>query len=226
MSEFLKLRLLIALVHLAGIVGLVFYWDPIWFGLTLISIILFTWFGHEAYCHRYLAHKSFKLHKIYQRLFAFLSIFNLFENPIGIVSTHVNHHKNADTVADPHYAPSVLEAWFWINTNLDKSQSITTVKRLMKDKWLLFILKYYFSIYFTILCIAVLINIKIAIYGFFLPVVYAFFCNGVVNTICHKYGYRRYQTNDNSANNMMVNFLLLGSGSAFHNNHHAQPWEY
>ncbi len=92
MSEFSKLRLLILLVHLSGIAGVITYWSPAWLVLTLISVVLFTWLGQEAYCHRYLAHRAFDLDRMWQKTFALLSIFNLFGSPIGIASTHVNHH--------------------------------------------------------------------------------------------------------------------------------------
>ncbi len=61
MSEFSKLRALILAVHLAGIVGVVVYWNPVWLGLTLMSVVLFTWLGQELYCHRYLGHRAFEL---------------------------------------------------------------------------------------------------------------------------------------------------------------------
>ncbi len=42
-----------------------------------------------------------------------------------------------------------------------------------------------------------------------------------VNSICHKYGYRNFDTRDNSRNNAIVACLTFGEG--WHNNHHAFP---
>lgn len=226
MSEFSKLRLLILLVHVAGIAGVIAYWDPAWLVLTLISVVLFTWLGQEAYCHRYLAHRSFELDRVWQKTFAFLSIFNLFGGPIGIASTHVNHHRYSDSPFDPHPASAGWRTWLWISPGFEQSRSVGTVKRLMKDEWLVFIQRHYFQIYFSVVGVASLIDVRIATYGFLIPVIYAFFCNGVVNVICHRYGYKLFQTNDDSKNNLFSSLILMGNGVVFHNTHHAHPSDY
>jgi stearoyl-CoA desaturase (delta-9 desaturase) len=42
----------------------------------------------------------------------------------------------------------------------------------------------------------------------------------LVDIVSHKWGYRNFDTEDNSRNNTWVNLFLLGSGG-LHNNHHA-----
>ena len=42
-----------------------------------------------------------------------------------------------------------------------------------------------------------------------------------VNYVCHKYGSRRFDTDDNSTNNFIVTIFLAGEG--WHNNHHFYP---
>ena len=41
------------------------------------------------------------------------------------------------------------------------------------------------------------------------------------NSFPHLFGYRNYETNDNSRNNAWV--AILTSGEGWHNNHHAEP---
>jgi stearoyl-CoA desaturase (delta-9 desaturase) len=41
------------------------------------------------------------------------------------------------------------------------------------------------------------------------------------NSFPHLWGYRNYETNDNSRNNILV--AIITSGEGFHNNHHADP---
>jgi stearoyl-CoA desaturase (delta-9 desaturase) len=41
----------------------------------------------------------------------------------------------------------------------------------------------------------------------------------VVNSVNHLWGYRNYETPDNSRNNVWVSLLVFGEG--WHNNHHA-----
>lgn len=43
----------------------------------------------------------------------------------------------------------------------------------------------------------------------------------MVNSFAHMYGYRNFETNDNSKNNTWVAWLVMGEG--FQNNHHAHP---
>jgi stearoyl-CoA desaturase (delta-9 desaturase) len=42
-----------------------------------------------------------------------------------------------------------------------------------------------------------------------------------VNSLAHAYGYRNYETNDNSRNNWIIGLATNGEG--WHNNHHADP---
>jgi stearoyl-CoA desaturase (delta-9 desaturase) len=42
-----------------------------------------------------------------------------------------------------------------------------------------------------------------------------------VNSVTHLWGYRNYDTPDNSRNNMLIG--LLAGGEGWHNNHHAAP---
>jgi fatty-acid desaturase len=42
-----------------------------------------------------------------------------------------------------------------------------------------------------------------------------------VNSVTHLWGYRNYETADNSRNNALIAFISNGEG--WHNNHHADP---
>jgi Fatty-acid desaturase len=44
----------------------------------------------------------------------------------------------------------------------------------------------------------------------------------VVNTVCHLWGTRPYETHDHSRNNFLLGVLAMGDG--WHNNHHAFPY--
>lgn len=226
LSAFTKLRVLIVVAHVLGVWGMIEFWDPSWLALTVVSNVLFLWVGHELYLHRFLAHKSFEMSVAWQRVFALLSVFNLFGTPVGIVSTHIQHHKHTDAKGDPHPASSPIQTWLWIYPLMGKASNSAAVKRLMRDRWIAAITKHYFSIYIATVLIAAMIDVRIAIYGFLLHVVYAFFANSMINVICHKYGYTVERSKDNSKNNLYVNTILLCSGAALHNAHHSNPSAY
>ena len=59
------------------------------------------------------------------------------------------------------------------------------------------------------------------VYGLFVRLVYVFHITWLVNSASHKWGYRNYDTPDNSRNLWWV--ALLSYGEGWHNNHHAQP---
>lgn len=225
MKEVYKLIALVAVVHVAAIAGACVWWDPIWLVLSLIAYIAYLWFGHDLYYHRYLSHRAFDMPVAMQRVCAVLGVFCLFGTPIGIAATHVRHHRHADTDKDPHPAHSPWRAWFWVHPSMGERDR-ATVARLSKDRWLRFLGKHYFRIYLVVVLVAFAVDPRIAIYGFFVPVVYAFFSNGLVNVVCHRVGYRLHNTKDSSRNNLWVNLALLFGGIALHNTHHAEPKSY
>ena len=223
MTPLIKLRYLIALIPVSAIYGVYVAWNPIWIILSIVSFIAFVWFGHDLYYHRYLSHRSFEMPVWMQRVCMVLGVFCAFGSPIGVAAVHVRHHRDADTEDDPHPAHHAFAAWFWTHPAFGAALDLPTTRRLMRDKWLVFVSQHYFTIYIGTVVLAALINVNIAIYGFLIPAVYAFFANGIINVVCHRWGYQRHQTEDNSRNNHIANTLLLFSGIAMHNNHHARP---
>ena len=58
-------------------------------------------------------------------------------------------------------------------------------------------------------------------WGFFASTVAVYHSTFLVNSACHLFGYRRFQTTDASRNNWWVALLTFGEG--WHNNHHHYP---
>ena len=56
------------------------------------------------------------------------------------------------------------------------------------------------------------------IVGVFVSTVLLYHGTFLVNSLCHLFGSRRYETTDESRNNWLVAILTLGEG--WHNNHH------
>ena len=225
MKELRKLMFVILFVHVATAIGLWLYWEPLWFIASFLGYVAFLWLGHDLYYHRFLSHGAFHMPVWMQRICCLLGVYCLFGTPIGIAATHVRHHQYADTESDPHPAQHPLKAWFWTHIAM-QTRDRATVVRLSKDPWLRFVGERYFLLYGSTIAIALLIDPRLALYGFFVPAVYGYFSNGLVNVVCHKFGYRRYKTNDNARNNLLVNTMLLFGGIALHNNHHANPRDY
>ena len=61
-----------------------------------------------------------------------------------------------------------------------------------------------------------------ALWGFVVPTVLCWHATFMVNSVCHVWGERRFETGDASRNNALVALLTFGEG--WHNNHHHFAW--
>ena len=59
------------------------------------------------------------------------------------------------------------------------------------------------------------------VWGFFVSTVLLYHGTFTVNSVAHLFGSRRFETADNSRNNLLVALITLGEG--WHNNHHHYP---
>jgi sn-1 stearoyl-lipid 9-desaturase len=62
---------------------------------------------------------------------------------------------------------------------------------------------------------------SVFVWGVAARTVYVWHVSAFVNSASHLWGYRTYETNDNSRNNLFVGYFAHGEG--WHNNHHADP---
>jgi fatty-acid desaturase len=217
-----KLLLLVYSCQLFGIAGLIYYWDPIYLLWTALAKVLFYSFGVEIGLHRYLAHRSFSMAKWKERVLLILSMFACYGSTLGWCANHRVHHSNADQPSKQWF-----KTWFWIETEKNVTISPTVVKDLIKDPFHKWMRNNYFNVVVgTILLSAIVVSPKFAIYFFVLPAAFAQLSGGVINVVCHKWGYRSHTTNDLSRNNFWVNAYGFFVGVGLHNNHHKFPWEH
>ena len=54
--------------------------------------------------------------------------------------------------------------------------------------------------------------------GFFISTVLLYHSTFAINSLCHMFGKRRYETTDTSRNSLLLALLTMGEG--WHNNHH------
>ena len=221
MSQFAKIKTILILNHLILLVGL-FYASPVWLLLSIVGTVLFGRIGQEIALHRYFSHRSFKMAKWKEIVTMFLSVFSGAGSPMMWVGIHRKHHAFSDQPGDPHGNQSALRVWstFWEPFEFETKY----VKELMRDPLQRFVHRHYFKIYIVGYLLMTAIDWRIAVFlasgGFVISIHTA----GAVNTLCHKYGYRNFETADKSTNNSIVNFFAMGSG--LHNNHHARPTDW
>lgn len=201
------------------------FWFSTHWQWALLFWILFGIVGNGVAGHRYFAHKSFETFTPLHYILAYLTVMAAFAPPSYWVLQHAHHHRNSDNEEDIHTPRKGLwQSWYgwlfdrdYVDFVLKNKKAV--VSAIIRNK-LKFFETYYYSIIYISLTVMFIIDYKIAMMYF---VAYAFevFRLGAVNTMCHKWGYRNHDTNDNSRNNILVGWLGMGFG--WHNNHHADP---
>ncbi|KAF5197169.1 Delta 9 desaturase protein [Thalictrum thalictroides] len=184
-----------------------------------------TLFGINLSYHRNLSHRSFKLPKYLEYLFAYFGLLALQGDPIFWVSTHRYHHKFADKDEDPH--SPIQGFWFshisWIfnyNKILHEGGYYKNVADLKKQFYYRFLQK---TIVFHVLLLPVLLykfgGFPFIVWGMGVRTTVTYHSTFMVNSICHIWGHQAWNTGDLSKNNWFVGLFAFGEG--WHNNHHA-----
>ncbi|KAJ0007854.1 hypothetical protein Pint_30134 [Pistacia integerrima] len=200
-----------------------FTWSAFWvaFGLYVITGLL----GITLSFHRNLSHRSFKLPKWLEYLFAYCGVQALQGNPIDWVSTHRYHHQFCDSERDPH---SPLEGfWFshmsWLfdtNSVMERCGGPSNVGDLEKQPFYRFLRSSYI---FHPIALGVLLyalgGFPFIVWGMGVRIVWVYHITWFVNSACHVWGKQAWNTGDLSRNNWWVALLAFGEG--WHNNHHA-----
>ena len=197
-----------------------------WSWGSFLVFVITTWltacFGGMIGYHRLLSHRSFSTSVWFERVLATLGALSYQDGPIRWVSIHRMHHKYSDTDRDPHNS----ERGFWysymtwmFNNPLTEVQR-EYVRDIIKDPYYRWLHRYYglLQIPLAILLYA-LGGWSFVLWGIPLRIVYTLFIVGILNSITHQYGTRRFDVP--GFNHNLVAFLSFGEG--YHNNHHEFP---
>ncbi|MEX0795056.1 MAG: fatty acid desaturase [Pirellulaceae bacterium] len=233
-------------MHLAALLA-VWPWLFSWTGVVsvLIGHHLFGMLGMTVCYHRLLTHRSFNCPQWLEYTFALLGVCCLQDTPARWVATHRLHHQHSDEQEDPH--SPLVDFWWsqfgWLLVRNREVGNITHLDRYARDimrdplyRWLerrnhgLLVFTIHAAIIFLIgaaigwftggLGEAWRMGLSLLVWGVALRTVIVWHLTWAVNSLTHLWGYRTYQTGDNSRNNWLVALLVHGEG--WHNNHHAQ----
>ena len=208
-----------------------------------IAMYFLTGFGVTVGFHRLFTHQSFETKRWVRHVLAIAGSMAIQGPVIRWVADHRRHHAFSDQPGDPH-SPHLDEGpgirgvlkglwhahigWFFDDEQTSARRWAPDLVRdpVMRKIDSLFPLWVFIS--FTIPP-----AIGFAITGTLTGAVTAFLWGSLarifllhhvtwsVNSICHFYGDRPYQTTDFSTNNWMLS--LISMGESWHNNHHAFP---
>lgn len=205
-------------------IGLLWQRAVHWTDLALLlTMYMFTGFGQTIGYHRMLTHRSFRPHPVVKLILLVLGSMAVEAPPIEWSATHIKHHAQSDREGDPHSPMEGLFhahlGWLFKDRFPDPRQY---AHHLLEDPIVVFVNRTF------LLWVALSLVIPFLIGGWtgFLwgGLVRIFIGQHVtfsVNSICHAFGKREFETNDQSHNVWIVGLLALGEG--WHNNHHAFP---
>ena len=224
-------------------------WLFSWTGLILIFVgnYVFCSTGIGLCYHRTLTHRGLELPKWLEHTFAVLGVCSLMESPARWIAVHRMHHQYSDQQPDPH---SPLAGFFWghVNWLLTDNAKLNTIEMydtyardIMRDPfyyrlernflWVWIYVAHAFLFYLAGLIIGIAttgqlmggvqFGLSLLLWGVIYRTLYTWHITWAVNSVSHIWGYRNYDTRDNSRNNWLV--ALTTNGEGWHNNHHAYP---
>jgi len=175
--------------------------------------------------HRYLAHRAFKMNRAARFVWSFIATAAMQKGPLWWAGHHVNHHRFADRDGDPH-SPMVSGVyyahigWFLNDTKYDRVEATNPVIRdFSRVPELAWLDKYFFVPPLALAVTMFLIGgMPWLIWGFCLPTMTLAHATFAINTVNHMFGSRRFDTVDESRNNLVTAVFAVGEG--WHNNHH------
>ena len=204
-----------------------------WWGdlIALLILVQITIAGVTIYLHRCQAHRALDLHPIVSHFFRFWLWLTTGMITKEWAAIHRKHHAKCETEDDPH-SPRILGINKVLFTGVllyvEESHKPETMSRYGHgtpddwmernvytplNKWGIIILAALDIWLFGLVPGALIYGIQVG----WIP----FWAAGVINGIGHYWGYRNFQTDDDSTN--IVPWAAWIGGEELHNNHHAYP---
>ncbi len=191
--------------------------------ILLLGMYTITALGVTIGYHRMLTHRSFQPHPIIKFLFLVMGSMALEGPALEWAATHTKHHAQADREGDPH---SPLEGFFhahigWMFQDITADPHVYC-RHLVKDPIVVFVSRTFLLwVGLSLLVPFLLGGWTGLLWGGLIRICLAHHVTWSVNSVCHTFGKREFETTDQSRNEWLVGLLAFGEG--WHNNHHAFP---
>jgi stearoyl-CoA desaturase (Delta-9 desaturase) len=239
--------IVVVVPFLCFVAALVLLWNS-FIGWTQVSVMLvmyvLTGLGITVGFHRLFTHRSFDTSRPVRYLFAVLGSMAVEGPVITWVADHRKHHAYADEEGDPHsphtthgtgLGATIKGLWHahigWMFEGVGRAEQMRFAPDLMKDRGLRAISSGFLPLMFLSLAIPFALGYLIG--GSLTDALLALLWGGAVrifllhhvtwsiNSVCHFFGRRRFDTTDKSTNVAWLS--VLSFGEAWHHNHHAFP---
>jgi stearoyl-CoA desaturase (delta-9 desaturase) len=228
-------------------VAVVLMWGH-WVGWSDVAVFgvmyLLSGFGVTVGFHRMLTHRAFQTHRLTRYVFAFLGSMSVQGPVIDWVADHRKHHAHTDVEGDPHsphvghghgVSGAIKGLWHahvgWLWRTHGEARAHKYAKDLVEDRTMRVINRRFPFIVLVSLGAPALLGGLLTmswhgaltglIWGGFVRIFLQHHVTWSVNSVCHFFGRRRFEVEDESTN---VFWLALPSfGESWHHNHHAFP---
>ncbi|HWG89942.1 MAG TPA: acyl-CoA desaturase [Candidatus Thermoplasmatota archaeon] len=182
--------------------------------------------------HRMLTHRGFDAPAPVRAFWLILGSMAVQGPIIEWAATHLKHHAKADQEGDPH---SPLEGFWHAHLGWLLRDGVVTSGVYAKPFWNDPVTVFVHRTFFLWATLGFLLPAGLGyafgggwpgfwgglLWGGLVRVFLVHHVTWSVNSICHSFGKRPWQTRDQSRNEWIVGLLALGEG--WHNNHHAFP---
>lgn len=237
----------IAVIHLLAVLAFV-PWVFTWTGVvTMVVGVFFFGQGINLCYHRLLTHRSLVVPKWFERVLVVIALCCAEDTPAKWVAIHRYHHHHSDHQEDPH-SPLVNFLWShvgWLVVKNPGAHNIGVYGKYAKDilqdpfylklekTWLWVWIYLGHALAFTVAggvigwfvggtwATALQYAVSLLVWGVIVRTVAVWHITWSVNSFTHLFGYRNYETDENSRNNWLVGLIAVGEG--WHNNHHHDP---
>ena len=185
--------------------------------------------------HRYFSHRTFKTSRPAQFIFALLGASATQRGPLWWAANHREHHRNSDTLADPH--SPVHFSFFrshmgWFMCNRFYATQYNRIQDFARFPELVWLNRYDKAVPVALASLLYLCGLglehtapslgvtglQLLVWGFVISTTVLFHGTATINSLSHIFGRKRYDTGDESRNNFWLALITLGEG--WHNNHH------
>jgi stearoyl-CoA desaturase (delta-9 desaturase) len=214
--------------------------------LAILAVAyLLTGFGVTVGFHRLLTHRAFDAPPAVRVALAVLGSMSVQGNVINWVADHRKHHTFTDEEGDPH-SPHTHggEGWRgiargiwhshlgWLVHDREPAPADRYARDLQADPGIVLVDRLFFTWVAIGLLLPALAGFALSggeplaaltgfLWGGLVRVFLLHHATWSVNSVCHIYGGRPFQIEDESRNNWAVAVVALGEG--WHHNHHAFP---
>ena len=203
-----------------------------------VALYAIRMFAITGFYHRYFSHRTFKTSRVGQFLFALLGACAVQRGPLWWAAHHRHHHRYSDQEQDTHSPRQHGFLWShmgWFTSRANFATNLRVVADLAKFPELRFLDRFDVLVAISLAVFLYLVGVVLAIFapalgtsglqmliwGFFISTVVLYHGTYTINSLAHKIGRKRYETQDESGNSFLLALITLGEG--WHNNHHHYP---